>query len=374
MITPLLPKGGVAAYGAPEQYLAAAAPIQPLYQPHQPVYAPPPPQQQPPVYQPQPPQQPAYVLQQPTYVAPPPPPPPPQQTSPIPAPAYGPAPPPPPPQQPPQTYVPQQQQPLVPDTPTYVPAPAPAPTYVQQQQPAPAPQQPETYAPAPAPVYAPIQQQQPQTYSYAPVAPPQRQPPAPIEDYCQKNNLFEGYHVQGCKPFYFACSTFGTTRSRCPKGLFYDVVAQQCDYKHLIAACGGSRPRPTPPPQQQPPMSYGYAPVAPQQPIYQQPQQPQQPTYGQQQQPTYQQQPQQPTYSKPVPAFQPPTPPEYDCTSKPDGVYVRGCSGKYHICMLGTSTTLKCPAGTFYSASAERCDYKAHVTECGGIPPPPPPP
>uniref|UniRef100_A0A914QJN3 Chitin-binding type-2 domain-containing protein n=1 Tax=Panagrolaimus davidi TaxID=227884 RepID=A0A914QJN3_9BILA len=281
---PVLPKGGLVF--ASEQYVAAAAPIQPIYQPQQPVYAPPPPppQQQPPVYQP------VYA----------PPPPPPQQTSPVPPPAYGP-PPPPPQQQPPQTYAPQRQ--LVPDVP--------APQYVQQAPPAP---------------------QQP-TYSYD--SAPQQQPPRPVEDYCQKNNLIDGYHIEGCKPFYFACTPISTTRSRCPKGLFFDVEAQLCDYKHLISACGGKRPPPPPPPQQQPP------------------------AYGQQ------------TYA---PQQQQPRRPEFDCSSKTDGVYVVGCTSKYYICMLGTSTTLSCPTGTFYSASAEKCDYKAHVVECGGIPPPPPPP
>uniref|UniRef100_A0A914PE99 Chitin-binding type-2 domain-containing protein n=1 Tax=Panagrolaimus davidi TaxID=227884 RepID=A0A914PE99_9BILA len=41
-----------------------------------------------------------------------------------------------------------------------------------------------------------------------------------------------------------------------------------------------------------------------------------------------------------------------------------GCASKYYICMRGTSTTLSYPSGTFYSASAEKCDFKAHVVKC----------
>uniref|UniRef100_A0A914YPR6 Chitin-binding type-2 domain-containing protein n=1 Tax=Panagrolaimus superbus TaxID=310955 RepID=A0A914YPR6_9BILA len=74
----------------------------------------------------------------------------------------------------------------------------------------------------------------------------QQAPPKPVETFCQQNNLFEGYHAQGCSHDYFACFPLHTLRLNCPANLYYDIEMQQCDYRHLIKNCGGHRPPPPP--------------------------------------------------------------------------------------------------------------------------------
>uniref|UniRef100_A0A914PM97 Chitin-binding type-2 domain-containing protein n=1 Tax=Panagrolaimus davidi TaxID=227884 RepID=A0A914PM97_9BILA len=108
---------------------------------------------------------------------------------------------------------------------------------------APPPQQkPPFYQPVYAPPPPPLQQTSPvPPPAYGPPLPQQQQqPPRPVEDFCQKNNLNDGYYGQGCKSHYFACSAFTTTRLQCPQGLFYDPETRTCDHKNFIVACGGT--------------------------------------------------------------------------------------------------------------------------------------
>jgi hypothetical protein len=241
----------------------------------------------------------------------------------------------------PQTHAPapQQQQPAPqPQPQTYAPAP-------QQQQPAPQPQ-PQTYAPAPqqqqpAPqpqpqAYAPAPQQQqpapqPQTYAPAPqsqqqpYASVQQTPPKPVDTFCSDRSLSDGFYGKGCSPRFYVCALGQTTRLDCPHGLFYDKDTNECGHKNTIVSCGGQKP--TQPPAQQPPQTAPYGQAA---------------------------------------ARQPPPPPEFDCSSRTDGIYIRGCTSKYFVCLQGTTMPLSCPTGTFYSAYTEMCDFKQNVVECGG--------
>uniref|UniRef100_A0A914PY96 Chitin-binding type-2 domain-containing protein n=1 Tax=Panagrolaimus davidi TaxID=227884 RepID=A0A914PY96_9BILA len=229
------------------------------------------------------------------------------------------------------------------------------PEYEIPPPPPPAQQPPQTYVSAPQPQYvqqAPPAPQQP-SYSYGPA--PQQQPPRPVEDFCQKNNLNDGYHGQGCQSHYFACSALTTTRLQCPQGLFFDSETQACDHKNLIVACGGTRPKP-PPPQKQPPA--GYAP---------------QPQYVQQAPPA----PQQPSYSYgPAPQQQPPRPVEDFCQKNNlnDGYHGQGCQSHYFSCSAFTTTRLQCPQGLFYDSETQACDHKNLIVACGGTRPKPPPP
>uniref|UniRef100_A0AC34PX26 Chitin-binding type-2 domain-containing protein n=1 Tax=Panagrolaimus sp. JU765 TaxID=591449 RepID=A0AC34PX26_9BILA len=237
--------------------------------------------------------------------------------------------------------------------PTQPPAQSPPMIPQQPQQPYGQPQLPPQQAPPMVPQqpqqpygqYQPPQQtppvvpQQPQTPYGQPQMPPQQSPPVSIEDFCQRKNLNDGFYGEGCNNFFFVCSAGTTKKISCPAGLWYDVETRQCDHKELIVACGGQKP--TQPPAQNPPMI---------------PQQPQNP-YGQPQLP--------PQQSPPAPVF--------DCSGKANGYYVQGCSSDYFFCNAGFAITLNCPAGTFYSAQTEHCDYKSNVVECGGQAPTQPP-
>uniref|UniRef100_A0AC34GAK2 Chitin-binding type-2 domain-containing protein n=1 Tax=Panagrolaimus sp. ES5 TaxID=591445 RepID=A0AC34GAK2_9BILA len=153
-----------------------------------------------------------------------------------------------------------------------------------------------------------------------------------VETFCRDNNLRDGLNGAGCAPYFFICALKETTRLHCPTGLYYDEEIHECGLKTTITACGGQKLSATPAQQQAMPQgSYGTSSSS---------------THWQQQQPAL---------------------PEFDCQQRQDGVYVLGCSSKYYICNQKKSKTLFCPPGTYFSASTELCDYKAHIVECGGI-------
>uniref|UniRef100_A0A914QT81 Chitin-binding type-2 domain-containing protein n=1 Tax=Panagrolaimus davidi TaxID=227884 RepID=A0A914QT81_9BILA len=165
----------------------------------------------------------------------------------------------------------------------------------------------------------------------------QQSPPKIVETFCRDNNRHDGFNGAGCAPYFFVCALGETTRLHCPTGLYYDEESHECGLKTTITACGGHKPPAPSSAAQQQPLSQG--------------------SYGAS------------SSSLPIQQQQPPAAPEFDCQQKQDGVYSTGCSSKYFICNQKKSKTLFCPPGTYYSASTELCDYRAHVTECGGIAP-----
>ncbi|VDM41817.1 unnamed protein product [Toxocara canis] len=127
----------------------------------------------------------------------------------------------------------------------------------------------------------------------------------------------------GCSSSFVQCSNGKAYAFTCQSGLVFDRVSGSCNYPSATAECGGS-------------VSAAEAVAL-------------SPSLS-------------PTKSSLIDHI------NFDCTSRPDGLYSNGCSQVYMWCSDGVMRlAMPCPSSTFFSQILQRCDFREAVPECGGI-------
>lgn len=111
-----------------------------------------------------------------------------------------------------------------------------------------------------------------------------------------------------CTDKFWVCTQGAAFNYTCPAGLFYNIEADECDYRQRIRACGGQPTTTTTPP---------------------------------------------PTQTNP--------PIDYDCSGKPDGFYAPiPCHSEYISCAGGRPVDrMTCPTGTVFDPASSQCDWPA---------------
>ncbi|VDN18885.1 unnamed protein product [Gongylonema pulchrum] len=64
---------------------------------------------------------------------------------------------------------------------------------------------------------------------------------------------------------------------------------------------------------------------------------------------------------------QPILPDDFDCASKPNGLYSIGCKTEYVTCVLGHPFYFHCPSNLIFYEAAQTCDHAENIAECSNV-------